>query len=108
MWKGSAERDTLCTAKKRGNEVSSVIHNYIKKHILETANEIHVFSDSYIGYYRNHKVLRTQLVISHERKIPIKQYLPKPGDIFLTRDRIFGVTRRAIKKKKKSAHPRRV
>lgn len=85
-------------AKKGGNEVASLLVDFLQQHIPKTAKELHIFSDACTGQNRNHTVLRALLGLSMSLKIPIKQYFPVRGHSYLPCDRTFGVIKRAMKK----------
>lgn len=73
--------------------------SFIKNDIPESGNEFYVSSDACTIQNRNHTVLKILLAVSHERKIPIKQYFCQRGPSFLKCGSIFGVIRSDIKMK---------
>lgn len=80
-------------AKKGADDVTSILDDFIEKHVGDGVKHLHIFCDSCAGQNKNYTVLRYlhHLVITRKRFDSIKITFPVRGHSFLECDKNMGL-----------------
>lgn len=86
-------------ALKGPNEVCTFLNDYIKNHIPQEVQELHIFSDSCPGQNKNNTMVRFLMAIQSSKRFKvIYHHFPIRGHSFLPCDRDFGSAKRIIRR----------
>ncbi|PSN45051.1 hypothetical protein C0J52_04002 [Blattella germanica] len=87
------------TCRKRPNEVTSFIHDYLNTELNDRVTTLFLFSDNCGGQNKNHTIVRyCSALVENARFEEVHQYYPVRGHSFLPCDRAFGIIKRALKR----------
>lgn len=95
-------------AGKGGNDVCSMVYDYIKNNTtLKNLKELHLFSDGCCGQNKNHSMLRMCAVLKEQSpSTVIQSYFPCRGHSFLPCDTVFGQIKQKFKEQDRYYCPR--
>lgn len=86
-------------ALKGPNEVCTFLADYIKNHIPQEVEELHIFSDGCPGQNKNNTLVRFLMTLQISKRFKkIYHHFPIRGHSFLPCDRDFGSAKRLIRK----------